>query len=983
MLEFGCVERPLARFFHWYGSFVSRHPFPFIAFPVLIALYLSTGFFYLTPTTDAIYLYTPTDAPSKTERQIIHNFWPLREDNYVPGRAVTQSREAQLTVVAKDGGNILLPQYARAIKRLDMYIQNRIRVKFRNKTYVYRDLCLQWKQKGCPGNNHIQVISELYNHGMNITYPTFRMGSKSGYLGAGLGGVSLSKDDNGTVILAGARAWLLIYQLKFFPTNVSYISGIWEKSFKMHMDHYPEDPYISITYFHSQTLAEELKRNADSLVPRFITAFVILVVFAVICSLVTIKGTFYVDWVLSKPILSILGVVNAGMGIASSMGGLVLLGLQYNDIVAVMPFLVVAVGTDNMFLMVAAVKRTSRVLPVEQRMGECMADAAVSILITALTDAFSFGVGTITTIPAVQIFCIYTCCALVLTFLYQITFFCALLSLATKWEGEGRHCLWLKTTIPPKLASSTSTRLLWLGSRSHPDPTHASNRKLCAATKFFQDWYAPILMQPAIKALAGLWYLIYIGFAVYGCIHLREGLEPVNLLVDDSYAKPHYLSLERHFWHYGATLQIVVSRAPDLRDREERARIYSMVSAFANAPHAIGDQSVQFWMYEMERYYRTELNATIKEEAFYEMASHFLYTHDSDPWMEDVKWNLDENERPYISAFRFLIGMRDISSTTQQQKATKSFREVAMAFPKYNVTTFMPLWLFTDQYDLVVPNTVQDIVIAVLCMLFIAFLLIPQPFCALWVAFTIGSIDLGVLGYMTLWGVNLDAISMITIIMSVGFSVDYSAHITYGYVISKELDPRDRVRDALGDLGWPVVQGATSTILAVVVLADVPAYMIVTFFKTVFLAISIGLIHGLIFLPLMLSLFVRGFCTIGSRKLDDEPESIAISTSAPPSVSEFSTLPKRHLLPETPPPRPPMLPPPSVQQSYNFPAEFRPMSHLQGSNPWLEMKFADAFDASTMSSILDAPPLVPTRPPSAAQPQHDKPPPVPPKNFRF
>ena len=114
---------------------------------------------------------------------------------------------------------------------------------------------------------------------------------------------------------------------------------------------------------------------------------------------------------------------------------------------------------------------------------------------------------------------------------------------------------------------------------------------------------------------------------------------------------------------------------------------------------------------------------------------------------------------------------------------------------------------------------------------------------------------------------------MITIIMSVGFSVDYSAHITYGYVVSKERDSKMRVRDALGDLGWPVVQGklkclknacklkvsgATSTILAVIVLADVPAYMIVTFFKTVFLAISIGLIHGLIFLPLMLSIFVRG-----------------------------------------------------------------------------------------------------------------------------
>ncbi|KAL6728906.1 hypothetical protein Aduo_000013 [Ancylostoma duodenale] len=831
-LEFGCLERPLANFFHGYGAFVSRHPFPFIAFPVLITLYLSTGFFTLTPQTDAIYLYTPTDAPSKTERQIIHDLWPLGEDNYVPGRAVTQSREAQVTVVAKHGGNILLPEYARSIKRLDMYIQNRIKVTFRNRTYTYRDLCLRWKNKGCPGNDHIQIISELYNHGINITYPTFRIGS-SGYLGAGLGGVSLSKGDNGTVILASARAWLMVYQLKFFPINVSYISGIWEKTFKLHMDSYPEDPFISITYFHSQTLAEELKRNADSLAPRFIFAFVILVIFAVICSMVTIRGTFYFDWVLSKPILSVFGVINAGMGIASAMGGLVLLDVQYNDIVAVMPFLVVAVGTDNMFLMVAAVKRTPRTLTVEQRLGECMADAAVSILITALTDAFSFGVGTITTIPAVQIFCIYTCCALVLTFLYQITFFCALLSLATKWEAEGRHCLWLTATIAPKLASSPSSRLLWLGSRPHPNPKHSSNTKHCSATKFFQNWYAPILMQPAIKALAGLWYCIYVGFALYGCMHLREGLEPVNLLVDDSYAKPHYLALEQHFWHYGATLQIVVSSAPNLRDSQERERMNEMVHAFANSPHAIGDESVQFWMKEMERYYRIEHNTTLKDEAFYEMSSHYLFTHETEPWMEDVKWAQDANDRAYIYAFRFLIGMRDISSTTQQQAATKSFREVAARYADYNVTTFMPLWLFTDQYDLVVPNTVQDIVIAVLCMLFIAFLLIPQPFCALWVAFTIGSIDLGVLGYMTLWGVNLDAISMITIIMSVGFSVDYSAHIAYGYVISKEADPRDRVRDALGDLGWPVVQGATSTILAVAVLADVPAYMIVTFFKTV------------------------------------------------------------------------------------------------------------------------------------------------------
>lgn len=107
------------------------------------------------------------------------------------------------------------------------------------------------------------------------------------------------------------------------------------------MKNYPKDPFITFTYFHSQTLAEELKRNADSLVPRFVFAFCILALFCVICNMAFCDGTWYIDWVISKPILSILGVINAGMGISSSIGLLTLFSFPYNDIVGVMPFLVV------------------------------------------------------------------------------------------------------------------------------------------------------------------------------------------------------------------------------------------------------------------------------------------------------------------------------------------------------------------------------------------------------------------------------------------------------------------------------------------------------------------------------------------------------------------------------------------------------------------------------------------------------------------
>ncbi|TKR92195.1 hypothetical protein L596_006894 [Steinernema carpocapsae] len=271
----------------------------------------------------------------------------------------------------------------------------------------------------------------------------------------------------------------------------------------------------------------------------------------------------------------------------------------------------------------------------------------------------------------------------------------------------------------------------------------------------------------------------------------------------------------------------------------------------------------------MERYYREELKEGIVDGSIYDTAQHFFATKFNDQWEHDVVWGTMPDGTKGITKFRFLVGMRGISRTSQQQETTFLMRDVAARYPDYNVTTFMPLWLFTDQYALVIPNTIQNIVIALAVMIAIAIALIPQPLCAFWVAFAIGSIDVGVIGFMTLWSVNLDAISMITIIMSIGFSVDYAAHITYGYVSAKETTPGGRIASALGHLGWPLTQGALSTIIAVGVLANVPSYMIQTFFKTVFLAIVIGVIHGLIFLPVVLSVFVRGSCILGDVSLSD------------------------------------------------------------------------------------------------------------------
>lgn len=159
------------------------------------------------------------------------------------------------------------------------------------------------------------------------------------------------------------------------------------------------------------------------------------------------------------------------------------------------------------------------------------------------------------------------------------------------------------------------------------------------------------------------------------------------------------------------------------------------------------------------------------------------------------------------------------------------------------------------------PTTIQCVAVAAVVMMIVALIFIPHPQCSLWVAFSIMSIELGVVGFMTLWDVRLDSISMINLIMCIGFSVDFSAHISYHFMSQTNMSMEDRVCDSLYALGLPISQGAISTILGVIGLALAPSYIFITFFKMVFLVIVLGAVHGLVLLPVLLSLFGPGACS--------------------------------------------------------------------------------------------------------------------------
>lgn len=295
-----------------------------------------------------------------------------------------------------------------------------------------------------------------------------------------------------------------------------------------------------------------------------------------------------------------------------------------------------------------------------------------------------------------------------------------------------------------------------------------------------------------------------------------------------------------------------------------------MLDEFESSAYIGNTELTECWFREFRRQAETNEQAQIflgsfdlsVKEDYIRALRHMLRIKPFSVFSRDIKFNEDFTE---IIASRCIIQATDILDANDEKEMVLDLRRIAENYPELDLSVYHTLFIFFDQFILVRSTSLQNIVVAALVMVVVAIIFIPNLSCAFWVCFSMASIEIGVLGYMTWWNVNLDSISMVNLIMCIGFSVDYSAHISYAFLTAPERDPNAKMREALHSLGMPIFQGSISTVLGIIVLAFAPSYIFVTFFKTVFLVIVFGALHGVVLLPVLLSL-TEGLCKKKSQK---------------------------------------------------------------------------------------------------------------------
>ena len=365
---------------------------------------------------------------------------------------------------------------------------------------------------------------------------------------------------------------------------------------------------------------------------------------------------------------------------------------------------------------------------------------------------------------------------------------------------------------------------------------------------FFRDSWGGLLSTRPFKIFLLHVYLAYIAFAIWGCVNVKEGITLDRLAFDGSYVTDYYEQDVKYFREYGPVISVNVGKEFPLWDKTERDNIEKLIQKFEISEYFHSKDVTSAWTRDFTTFIGSDdVNSGNFTSIFVDFLSNYSPLNAN--YNMDIKTDSDK-----VKYSRFFVHSKDMDTSMRERKMMSKAREIADDHQHLNVTVFHPAFIFYDQYLAVWPNTRQNLLIATAAMFVVSLLLIPHPVCSLWVTFSIVSICTGVMGYMTWWGVNLDSISMINIIICIGFCVDFSAHITYAFVLAEGKTGNQRMRNALHSLGYPIAQGALSTILGVSALAFSNSYIFRTFFKTMFLVISLGAFHGLLIIPALLSI---------------------------------------------------------------------------------------------------------------------------------
>jgi Niemann-Pick C1 protein len=222
-----------------------------------------------------------------------------------------------------------------------------------------------------------------------------------------------------------------------------------------------------------------------------------------------------------------------------------------------------------------------------ERMMEAMEDVGSSVIMTTLTTSAAFALGYVSTIPAIKWLCLYAFPCVLIDFLYQITFFTALIVI------DDRRVKANKLDCVVCCRSSRSEPKEDIQQSEIPERSKTFTEKLMGR-------YCDILMKPWVKVFVLVSFTAMLGGFTYATSQLEQFFDYRDLLPTGSYVSSYFDTLKEH--SEDLTFQPeVIFRDVDVSDPEVQAAMNKYLSDLTTLD-SITELPTFFWLQDFTEF---------------------------------------------------------------------------------------------------------------------------------------------------------------------------------------------------------------------------------------------------------------------------------------------------------------------------------------------------------------------------------------------
>ncbi|KAL1962370.1 hypothetical protein VTN77DRAFT_9783 [Rasamsonia byssochlamydoides] len=664
---------------------------------------------------------------------------------------------------------------------------------------------------------------------------------------------------------------------------------------------------LRVSFSTESSLEEELNKSSNTDTKIVVISYVIMFIYASLA-----LGSGAVTWkvlltnpanalVQSKFTLGIVGILIVLMSVSASVGLFSALGIKVTLIIAeVIPFLVLAVGVDNIFLIVHEFDRVNLSHPdeeIDERVARAVGRMGPSILLSAITETVAFAMGTFVEMPAVKNFAAYAAGAVFINAILQVTMFISVLAL------NQRRVESLRADCIPCLTVRKATSAGMPDGNMYDDLAGESTLQ-----KLIRRVYAPLLLGRKVKVAV---VIIFLGLFTAGLALIPEvqlGLDQRIAIPSDSYLIQYFNDLDDYF-ETGPPVYFV-TRDVNVTERIHQQQLcgrFSTCDEFSlgfvleqeskrpNVSYLSG--SAASWIDDFFYWLNPQQDCCFEDGktcfedrippwniTLYGMPEGEEFIHYVEKWIDaptDSSCPLGgkapysnalvvDREHVMTNASHFRTSHTPLKSQDAFINAYAAARRIASDLStRHNIDVFpySKFYIFFDQYASIVRLTGTLLGAAVAIIFVVNSILLGSVATGAVVATTVVMIVVDIVGTMAVAGVSLNAVSLVNLVICVGIGVEFCAHIARAFMfpsrsILDRVPTKFRGKDArawtaLVNVGGSVFSGITVTkLLGVCVLAFTRSKIFEIYYFRIWLALVIfAATHALIFLPVALSYF--------------------------------------------------------------------------------------------------------------------------------